>query len=85
MKLILLIALFISGCGTSGRVSVMHDFGRDTDTAGQNPVCSFSIEKPINSSIYAKYTHQSWCFTGKPFNNNPESTIDAVGVELKAW
>jgi hypothetical protein len=85
MRLALIITLFIAGCGTSGRVSVMHDFGKDPDTLGQNPVCVLDIQKPINSMVYAKYTHQSWCFTGKPFNDNPESTIDAVGVELKLW
>lgn len=73
------------GCGTTGHVGVMHDFGGDADTLGQNPACTLEVRKAVADRISAKYLHQSWCLTGRPFNDKPESTIDAVGVELQIW
>lgn len=85
ITLMTLAGLLLSGCGTAGRVAVLHDFGGDADTLGQNPVCTLEVRKAVADRISAKYLHQSWCFTGRPINDNPESTIDAVGVELQIW
>lgn len=83
--LLLLCLAILAGCGTTGHVGVMHEFGRDTDTSGQNPLCTAEIRKALNSRVSAKYFDQSWCSSGIPFNDNAESTTDAVGVEIKLW
>lgn len=80
-----LMCLALSACGTTGHVAMLHDFADDAQTQGQNPVCTLEVFKPIDERISLRYLHQSWCFTGKPFNDNPESTLDAVGVDLKVW
>ena len=85
LAIILLLAALLSGCGTTGHVSVMHDVAGDADTQGQNPVCTVEIEKPIGPRIAAKYEHVSWCSSGWPQNENPESTIDAVGIGVRIW
>lgn len=77
--------VLLSGCGTTGHVSVMHDVAGDVDTAGQNPVCTVEVEKQIASRVTAKYEHVSWCSSGIPFNDNPESTIDAIGIGVRIW
>jgi hypothetical protein len=74
-----------AGCGTTGHVSVMHDVAGDSNTDGQNPVCTVEIEKQIASRVTAKYEHVSWCSSGIPFNDNPESTIDAIGIGVRIW
>lgn len=86
LAILALVALvLLSGCGTTGHVSVMHDVAGDVDTAGQNPVCTVEVEKQISPRVSAKYLHQSWCSSGWPANDNPESTVDAVGVGVKLW
>ena len=75
----------LAGCGTTGHVSVMHEFGGDPQTVGQNPLCTFEVKKAVAGIITGKYYHQSWCSSGFPFNDNPESTVDAVGIELQVW
>ena len=88
----MLIAIFsfltlvlLLGCGTTGHVSIMHEVGNDSDTVGQNPLCTLEVRKSVTGRITGKYFHQSWCSSGVPFNKNPESTADAVGVEFKIW
>ena len=78
-------AIMLSGCGTTGHVSMLNDVTYDEDTKGQNPVCTVDIQKPLTDRLSARYMHQSWCFTGFPFNDNPESTLDAIGIDLKLW
>lgn len=85
ITLLTLASLLLSACGTTGHVAALHDFGGDADTLGQNPVCTLEVRKAVADRISAKYLHQSWCLTGRPINDNPESTIDAVGVELQIW
>jgi hypothetical protein len=85
ITLLTLAGLLLSGCGTTGHVAALHDFGGDADTLGQNPVCTFEVQKSLNDRVSAKYLHQSWCSSGWPANDNPESTIDAFGVELQIW
>ena len=75
----------LAGCGTTGHVSVLHDVAGDVDTKGQNPVCTFEVRKAVTGAVSAKYLHQSWCSSGWPVNDNPESTIDAFGVEAQIW
>lgn len=80
------VALFgLSGCGTTGHVSMLHDVTYDEDTQGQNPICTIDIQKPLTDRLSARYQHKSYCFTGAPFNDNPESTFDAFGVDIKLW
>ena len=86
LAILALVALvLLSGCGTTGDLSVMHDIGGDPDTEGQNPVCTLEVEKQIASRVTAKYEHVSWCSSGIPFNDNPESTIDAIGIGVRIW
>lgn len=86
-----LMCLVLSACGTTGHVAMMHDVAGDVDTSGQNPVCTFEIFKsieidgPIADRVSIRYLHQSWCFVGKPFNDRPESTLDAIGVDVRIW
>lgn len=82
---VITLVYMLSGCGTTGNVTMLHEFGEDKDTLGQNPVCTFEVEKDFADRLYAKYLHQSWCMTGWPVNDNPESTIDAVGVGVRLW
>ena len=81
----ILAALLLSGCGTTGHVSMLHDVTHDGDTKGQNPVCTIDIQKPLDERFALRYQHKSYCFTGRPFNDNPESTFDAFGVDVKVW
>lgn len=86
IAILALVALcLLAGCGTTGHVAMMHDVRNDNHTLGQNPVCTFEVRKLINERFTAKYQHLSWCFTSWPFNENPESTIDAFGVEAQIW
>lgn len=82
---VLAMCWFLAGCGTTGHVSVMHDVAGDVDTKGQNPVCTFEVQKALNDRVSAKYLHQSWCSSGWPVNENPESTIDAFGIGVRIW
>ena len=75
----------LSGCGTTGDLSVMHDIGGDPDTEGQNPVVTLEVEKKVNDRVTLKYYHQSFFSSGIPWNDNTESTVDAVGVGVKLW
>lgn len=75
----------LSGCSTTGHVSCMHDFQRDPNTAGQNPLCVVEIKKRISADVSLKYFHQSWLSSGWPVNENEESTADAVGIEVVIW
>lgn len=83
--LVLVVLALCAGCGTTGHVGMMHDVAGDVDTKGQNPVCTFAVRKEVTGRITAQYYHQSWCSSGVPFNDNPESTIDAFGVEAQIW
>lgn len=82
---LLMLAGLLIGCGTTGHVGVMHEFGGDPDTSGQNPLCTFEVRKALSPKVSGKYFHQSWCSSGIPFNDNVESTVDAVGVEAQIW
>jgi len=75
----------LSGCGTHARANFHHVINQDKDTLGQNPHCELEITKPLNPRIDARLLHQSWCFTGWPFNEHEESTVNAVGVGVKLW
>jgi len=75
----------LAACGTHARANIHHVINQDKDTLGQNPHCELEIIKPINSRIDARLLHQSWCFTNWPFNDKPESTVNAIGVGVKLW
>lgn len=79
------LCLLLTGCGTTGHVGVMHEFGGDHDTSGQNPLCTFAVKKELSARITAQYLHVSWCSSGEPFNDNPESTMDAIGLGIRIW
>lgn len=83
--IVLCAVALLSGCGTTGHVGVMHEFGGDPDTSGQDPLCTFAVKKELSARITAQYLHVSWCSSGEPFNDNPESTMDAIGVEAQIW
>lgn len=75
----------LAGCGTHARANFHHVINQDKDTLGQNPHCELEITKPLNPRIDARLLHQSWCFTNWPFNDHPESTVNAIGVGVKLW
>ena len=85
LLLAIVVALLLSGCGTAGYVSCMHEFTEDPDMVGQNPLCTIEVKKQLSDRVAVKYFHQSWLSSGAPFNDNPESTADAVGIEVKVW
>jgi hypothetical protein len=85
LTMVLILAALLSGCGTTGHVSVMHDVAGDVDTAGQNPLCTFAVRRKVWGPISGQIYHQSWCSSGFPFNDNAESTVDGLGAEAQIW
>lgn len=54
-------------------------------TSGDIAAAAFAVKKELSARITAQYLHVSWCSSGEPFNDNPESTMDAFGVEAQIW
>ena len=85
MKYLALIAILLTGCGTTAHVGVYHDFAGDVDTKGSNPAAVGWIEKRFTDDIACQYMHFSHYFSGWPFNHDPESTADLLGCSARVW
>ena len=82
MKILMIATtLMISGC-QGMKAGVYHDFAGHT--AGDKQV--FLFQAPlfqVNSNIECNYIHESKIFTGAPFNNELEGTLDMVGCSYE--
>jgi len=85
MRRIALIAILLTGCGTTAHVGVYHDFAGDPEMQGQNPAALMWINKPVTDRIDCQYFHFSHYSSGWPVNENPESTADMIGCSARVW
>lgn len=60
----------------------LHPADRHAWQDGGSPVASFRL-KLEKGKVACGYTHVSNWFTGAPFNNRVESTLDTVGCSYK--
>jgi hypothetical protein len=83
--IILVFAMFLSGCGTTPYIEggVHHVF---TDLNTHNPAGTLRIgvEKNYTSSrVDCGYTHFSMVTEGYPFNSRPEPYYDSAGCTVR--
>lgn len=80
-KIIIIGLLLLSGCATTVRIGVLHDFHNEID--GDNPMAILDVQYPISEGVTCGYTHISHFSSGAPFNNRPEDNADALGCYFK--
>jgi hypothetical protein len=82
MKLLIL-ALLLSGCGTTAHVGQYRIIGPN-EYLGDGFPTYFTVEKPVTDRLTCKFIHQSHIAVGWPFGGE-ETDANMVGVEYKLW
>ena len=84
LAILALVALvLLSGCGTTGRIGVAHDFKEQVK--GDNPAAIIEVSKEFGNRYSCEYTHISHYSSGWPFNDRLEQSMDMAGCSVRVW